>query len=110
MGALCPLLYERYIMIKLFRLITGEEIVGEVEDSKIGLHKIKNPCAIGIAMSAAGQPTLNMHPWLMFSNEKVVTIKDEHVIFVTDVDIKIQNKYNEIFGSGIVIAQQSIVT
>jgi hypothetical protein len=30
-------------------------------------------------------------------------------MFVTEVDIKIQNKYNEIFGSGIVIAQSSML-
>jgi hypothetical protein len=97
-------------MIKLFRLTTGEEIVGEIQESVGKTHTIKNPCAIGIAMSAAGQPTLNMHPWLMFSNEKVVNIKDEHVIFSTGVDIKIENKYNEIFGSGIVIAQSTMLT
>jgi len=97
-------------MIKLFRLVTGEEIVGEVADSSENFHHIKNPCAIGIVMGASGTPTLNMHPWLVFSTEKEVTIKDSHVIFVSDVDIKIQNKYNEIFGSGIIIAQQPIVT
>jgi hypothetical protein len=97
-------------MIKLFRLVTGEEVVGEILESTNEFHHIKNPCAIGIAMNSTGQPTLNMHPWLMFSTEKSVTIKDTHVLFVSDVDIKIQNKYNEIFGSGIVIAKQSIVT
>jgi hypothetical protein len=98
-------------MIKLFRLITGEEIVGEVETgvSTEKFHCIKNPCAIGIVMGSAGTPTMNMHPWLMFSSEKHVTLKDEHIMFVTEVDIKIQNKYNEIFGSGIVIAQSSML-
>jgi hypothetical protein len=97
-------------MIKLFRLITGEEVVGECVESSSNSYRIKNPCAIGISMGASGTPTLNMHPWLIFSTEKEVTIKDSHVIFVSDVDIKIQNKYNEIFGSGIIIAQQPIVT
>jgi hypothetical protein len=45
----------------------------------------------------------------MFSSEKHVTLKEQHVMFVTEVDIKIENKYNEIFGSGIVIAQQPII-
>jgi hypothetical protein len=96
-------------MIKLFRLTTGEEIVGEVQESASETHTIKNPCAIGIAMNSAGQPTLNMHPWLMFSSEKHVTLKEQHVMFVTEVDIKIENKYNEIFGSGIVIAQSTML-
>jgi hypothetical protein len=97
-------------MIKLFRLVSGEEIVGEIQESASGFHTIKNPCAIGLAMGPNGQPTLSMQPWLIFSDQKEVTLKDTHVLFTTTVDIKILNKYNEIFGSGIVIAQQKIVS
>lgn len=97
-------------MIKLFRLITGEEIVGEIQESAIGTCTIKNPCAIGLTMAQNGQPSLSMQPWLIFSDQKQVTIKDDHILFTTTIDIKILNKYNEIFGSGIVIAQQKIVS
>jgi hypothetical protein len=93
--------------IKLFRLINGEEVVGELEESASGTYTIKNPCAIGLVPTATGQVTLNMQPWLIFSDSKSVTIKDDHILFKTGVDIKILNKYNEIFGSGIVIAQQT---
>lgn len=96
-------------MIKLFRLIGGEEVLGEILESSSDTHRIKNPCVIMIGAGPDGKPSLNMQPWLLFSTEKEVTIKDEHVLFVTRVDIKIENKYNEIFGSGIVIAQQSIL-
>ena len=95
--------------IKLFHLINGEEIVGEVQDSSNETHTIKNPCIIGIVPTQTGQVTLNMQPWLLFSDTKSVTLKDAHVLFTTGVDIKILNKYNEIFGSGIVIAHQSPV-
>ena len=37
-------------------------------------------------------------------------IKVEHIIYTAEVDIKLLNKYNEIFGSGILIAHQGIVT
>ena len=95
--------------VRLFRLISGEEIVGEESETQPGMarREIKNPCAIGLVPTATGQVTLNMQPWLIFSDAKSVTIKDDHVLFKTGVDIKILNKYNEIFGSGIVIAQQT---
>lgn len=93
--------------IKLFRLINGEEIVGEVEESSLNTYTIKNPCAIGLVPTASGQVTLNMQPWLIFTDSKSVTIKEDHVLFKAGVDTKILNKYNEIFGSGIVIAQQT---
>jgi hypothetical protein len=96
-------------MIKLFRLISGEEVLGEVLESSSTEHKIKNPCVIMLGAGPDGKPSLNMQPWLLFSTEKKVTLKDAHVLFVAGVDINIENKYNEIFGSGIVIAQQSIL-
>lgn len=97
-------------MIKLFRLVSSEEIVGEIVSEENGTYTIKNPCAIGLAMGQNGQPTLSMQPWLIFSDQKEVSLKDNHILFTTTVDIKILNKYNEIFGSGIVIAQQKIVS
>lgn len=101
--------------IKLFRLINGEEIVAEVETNSMlsstpGTYTIKNPCAIGLVPTAGGQVTMNMQPWLIFTDTKLVTIKEEHILFSTGVDIKIQNKYNEIFGSGIIIAQHQPIT
>lgn len=110
MGASAPFKLEMNMSnIKLFHLTTGEEIVGDLQESVDETYTIKNPCAIGIVPTHTGQVTLNMQPWLLFSDTKSVTIKDSHVLFTTGVDIKILNKYNEIFGSGIVIAQQSPV-
>lgn len=95
--------------IKYIRLISGEELVSEVLSQEgMSLIELKNPCMIGLAMGPTGQPTLNMQPYLMFSTDKVIRIKEEHVLFVASVDIKLLNKYNEIFGSGIVIAQQNV--
>jgi hypothetical protein len=92
--------------IKLFHLVSGEEIVGELQEISLETYTIKNPCVIGLVPTSSGQVTLNMQPWLIFSDTKFVTINNNHVLFKTGVDIKILNKYNEIFGSGIVIAQQ----
>lgn len=96
--------------IRLFRLISGEEIVGEETGTQPGMaqREIKNPCLIGLMPTQTGQVTLNMQPLLLFSDTKEIKIKEQHILYDTGVDIKILNKYNEIFGSGIVIAQQPI--
>ena len=95
--------------VRLFRLISGEEIVGEESETQPGMarREIKNPCLIGLVPTQTGQVTLNMQPLLLFSDTKTIKIKEEHIMYDTGVDIKILNKYNEIFGSGIVIAQQT---
>jgi hypothetical protein len=111
LGAQAPIFILENIMgnIRLFRLISGEEIVGEEDGTSQGMAKraIKNPCLIGLMPTPTGGATLNMQPLLLFSDTKEIKIKEDHILYDTGVDIKILNKYNEIFGSGIVIAQQT---
>ena len=96
--------------IKLFRLVTGEDFVGVITDQDGNYYYIENPCLLGLTMAANGKAGLNMQPMLMFSEDKTVKISKSHIIYVTSVDINIQNKYNEIFGSGIVVAKNKILT
>jgi hypothetical protein len=111
LGAQAPIFILENIMnnIRLFRLVSGEEVVGEENGTQPGMAKraIKNPCLIGLMPTPTGGATLNMQPLLLFSDTKEINIKEDHILYDTGVDIKILNKYNEIFGSGIVIAQQT---
>jgi hypothetical protein len=93
--------------LRILKLTTGEEIVGELESDDNGTYRIKQPCLLGIAMGPQGKPSLQMQPMLLFSDQKVVSFKDTHVLYDVSVAIEIQNKYNEIYGSGIVIPKQS---
>ena len=98
--------------LKILKLITGEEIVGEVTNSvTAGVTVIKNPCHLGLGMNpATGKAIVQMQPMLLFSDQKSVEISQSHIVYHVTVAIEIQNKYNEIFGAGIVIAKSSIVT
>jgi hypothetical protein len=52
-----------------------------------------------------------MMPMLIFSEQKVVDIEKHHVLYNVSVAIEIKNKYNEIYGSGIVVpTKSSIIT
>jgi hypothetical protein len=50
-----------------------------------------------------------MQPMLMFSEDKSVKISRDFIIYIAGVDINIQNKYNEIFGAGIVVAKNNLI-
>ena len=94
--------------LRILKLTTGEEIVGdlvEVEGKEI--YRVENPCVLAIGMNQAGKAALQMQPLLIFSDQKVVQIKHAHVIYEVSVAQEIKNKYNEIYGSGIVVPTQS---
>jgi|694.fasta_scaffold15083_3 hypothetical protein len=95
--------------VRLFKLITGEDFVGVIKDQDQNNIHIENPCLLGLAMAANGKPGLNMQPMLMFSEDKSVKISRDFIIYIAGVDINIQNKYNEIFGAGIVVAKNNLI-
>jgi len=96
--------------LRILRLLTGEEILGDIKEETDTHYRIENPCSIGLTMGQNGKPALNMQPMLILSDQKVVNIKKEHVTFDVSVAIEIQNKYNDVYGSGIVVPQKSIIT
>ena len=96
--------------LRILKLLTGEEIVGNITERGGGLISIENPCLLGIAMGPNGKASLQMQPMLIFSEQKVVELQLNHVIYNISVAQEIQNRYNEIYGSGIVMPKkQSII-
>ena len=93
--------------LRILKLITGEEIVGELKDGTDDSVRIENPCILGIGMASNGKASLQMQPMLLFSEQKVVELKKNHILYTVSVATEIKNKYNEIYGSGIVVAKKS---
>jgi hypothetical protein len=90
--------------------VAGEEIIGEVLSDSPEFVVMKNPCVIGLMMQGPGhQPSLNMQRLLPFSKQNSVSVRKSNLLFETDVDEKIEMKYNEIFGN-IIVAQPKIIT
>jgi hypothetical protein len=101
---------EKKMNLRLIRLLSGEDVVGDltVQDED---YRIENPVVLGLMMGQNGKPNLQMQPMLIFSEQKVVTLKANHVLYDVTVAPEIKNKYNEIYGSGIVVPpQQKIIT
>ena len=97
--------------LRILKLSTGEEIVGNITERIGDFISIENPCVLGIAMGPNGKASLQMQPLLIFSEQKVVEFNPNHVIYNVSVAQEIKNKYNEIYGSGIVLPpSQGIIT
>ena len=97
--------------LRILKLSTGEEVVGNITERSGDLISIENPCVLGIAMGPNGKASLQMQPMLIFSEQKKVDILRSNIIYDVSVAPEIENKYNEIYGSGIVMPkkQSSII-
>ena len=95
--------------LRILKLISGEEVVGEITADTSDSVTIKNPCTLGIMQTQTGQPRLNMMPMLLFSEQEKVQLQRAHILYAVSVAQEIENKYNEIYGSGIVLPKPSAI-
>jgi len=94
--------------LRILKLISGEEIVGDILSDTADGVLIQDPCTLGLMQSQTG-PRLNMMPMLLFSEQKKVQLQKSHILYTVTVAQEIQNKYNEIYGSGIVLPKPSAI-
>lgn len=89
--------------VKVYRLTTGEDIIGDTEMTHNGLV-IKNPAAIVVQRTQDGRVGMAFVPFAPFAKDNKVLIYQSGLMGEIEVDIEMTNEYNRIFGSGIVIA------
>ena len=90
------------IDVKLIRISTGEEIIAEIvseTDDTItvqnGLVVLPNPQGVGFA------------PWatVISKEEPEITVKKTFIVYIAVVQEDVALKYNEMFGSKLVMPQ-----
>ena len=95
--------------IQVTRLLTGEEILGEtvnIVDSDLGVDRvqIENPTLISAMRNPqTGNVDVLMAPFNPLSSEKTVTINNQHVLCQYSPVTEVVNKYNTMFGSGLIL-------
>lgn len=95
--------------ILITRLLTGEEILGETEtitDSDLNINQvqIENPTIISAMRNPqTGNVDVLMAPFNPLSSEKIVCINRDHVLCQYEPVTEVVNKYNTMFGSGIIL-------
>ena len=96
--------------IRVFRLITNQEIMGEVVESKTATTKIKNPVNLHAQFNENGDMDLKTSPVLLLSDETELTLNNSIVQFSYTPVEEIQKQYKALFSKIIKPATQGIVT
>lgn len=92
--------------IKCVRLITGEDVIGDVSDC-FTLDDpviIKNPAQIVIRQTETGNVGAAFAPFMPFAKDNTVKFYPHAIVGEIEIDNNLANEYNRIFGSGIVVA------
>ena len=94
--------------IKALKLVSGEELVVEIIDQNEESLTFKNPVACVMQRSEKG-PVLGFMPWMQ-AGDGPFEIAFNKIITSTEVAQEVKNGYNQIFGAGIVVPPQQLIT
>lgn len=97
------------------KLVTGEELIGEVKSQNGGEMVIKNPLGIAIVRGQVGQPpNVGFAPFPIHAEQKpdsTIALRLEHIVYYYVPAEDFIKNYDQIFGTGIILpGQQQIIT
>lgn len=96
--------------VKALKLISGEELVGEVVFEGDGQVVLKNVLAILIQRDQSGNLGVGFVPFAPYVGRNASFEFDlEKLIFAKEVDDQMKNQYNSIFGGIVTPPKQLIV-
>lgn len=97
--------------LKILRLSTGEEILGEVLEENVTKFVVKNPVGVVVMPSKTDpkNPSVGFAPFMQWSDDKVLTLNALHVITTATPIAEFVNQYNGMFG-GIVVPKSGLIT
>ena len=95
--------------IKLIRLQTGEDLMGDVLINENGDVVIENPCMVYVRPNSTGTgASIGLTRWMPYADTKKFKIDNKWIVVLTDPEADLKNEYNKAFGSGIVVAPASL--
>lgn len=98
--------------LRILRLSTGEEIMGEVLVSDDKIVQIKNPVRVVVMPSKTDpkNPSVAFAPFMQWSDDKDLTLNANHVITSVTPISEFVNQYNGMFGGIVVPPKTGLIT
>ena len=88
------------------KLITGEDLLGEVESETETEYILENPVGIAVVRGKDGQPNVGFAPFPLHAPQEkgtTIALAKKHVVYSYVPAEDFITNYNQIFGSGIVL-------
>ena len=100
--------------ILAFKLITGEDVLGEVESESETEFVLENPVGIAVVRGKDGTPSIGFSPFPIHAEQKsgaTIAISKKSVVYSYVPAQDFVDNYSQIFGSGIIVPpQKSLIT
>jgi hypothetical protein len=98
--------------IKILKLNTGEEVLGEIESESETEFVLCNPVGVAIVRGKDGQPNVGFAPFPLHAEQKkdqTIAFSKKNVVYSYVPAEDFVNNYNQLFGSGIVLPNKQLI-
>jgi hypothetical protein len=99
--------------IRILKLVTNEEVLGEVVDTdRNGYWRLKNPVGVAIVAGQDGRPNVGFAPFPIHAEQKTgfeIDIAFSNVVYSYEPAEDFISNYNQIFGAGIVLPSKKLI-
>jgi hypothetical protein len=98
--------------ILAFKLVTGEDVLSEVESQTETEFVLCNPVGIAIVRGQNGQPNVGFSPFPLHAEQKTgttISIAKKHVVYYYKPAEDFTKNYDQIFGSGIILPSSQLL-
>jgi len=98
--------------ILALKLITGEEVLGEIESQSETEFVLCNPVGIAVVRGSDGKPNVGFAPFPIHAEQKTgstIALAKKNVVYSYVPAEDFINNYNQIFGSGIVLPNKQLI-
>ena len=95
------------------KLITAEDVLGEVESESETEIVLINPVGITVVRGKDGQPSIGFSPFPLHGEQKseaTIAISKRNVVYSYDPAEDFITNYKQIFGAGIILPSQQLIT
>lgn len=95
--------------IKCIKLISGEEIIADLDESIEGLVILKKPLLIMMVPNQNNQFGIGLAPFCPYAAGGDIPVRAGAVVSIFEPDAGMKNEYNVRFGSGLVVPESKII-
>lgn len=101
------------MIIKGLKLVTGEDVVAELESESETEYVLLNPVGITVLRGKDGQPNVGFSPFPIHAVQAsgtTLVIAKRNVVYSYEPAEDFKSNYDQIFGSGIVLPNKTLIT
>lgn len=96
--------------VKCIKLISGEDIISEVDESIDGLIILKDPLLVMMVPNGTGKEFgIGLAPFCPHAKDGIVPVMAGAVIAVFEPETGMKNEYNAKFNKGLVVPDKKII-